>query len=136
MTRAACCGSRYPAPVSSPNAWPRRANVRNQLAVFLVLVGKDFLYPQTEKIAVLAIERAGTWYRPTFLLPVIFTVFAAGLAAQQPTLTLDDAITLARRNNPDYLAQKNDADVADWSVREAYGGLLPGASPSTSFQYH
>ncbi len=83
----------------------------------------------------LAIERAGTWFRPTFLLPVIFTIFAAGLTAQQPTLTLDDAITLARRNNPDYLAQKNDADVADWSVREAYGGLLPGASASTSFQY-
>ncbi|HEX6560022.1 MAG TPA: TolC family protein [Longimicrobiales bacterium] len=62
----------------------------------------------------------------------------AGLQAQQAaqtSLTLEEAIGLARRNNPDFLAQKNDAAVADWSVREAYGGLLPGASASTSFQY-
>jgi outer membrane protein len=66
------------------------------------------------------------------------TVFATGLTAQQPqqgTLTLEDAVTLARRNNPAFLAQKNDAAVADWSVREAYGALLPGASASTSFSY-
>ncbi|MGQ0560476.1 MAG: TolC family protein [Gemmatimonadota bacterium] len=48
---------------------------------------------------------------------------------------MDEAITLARQNNPDFLARKNDATVADWTVREAYGSLLPGASASTSFQY-
>lgn len=69
---------------------------------------------------------------------LLILVFASGLHAQQPqkpTLTLADAITLARANNPEFLAQKNDAIVADWIVKEAYGSLLPGASASTSFQY-
>ena len=64
--------------------------------------------------------------------------FATSLHAQTPqktTLTLDDAISLARRNNPDFLAQKNDADVADWNVREAYGQLMPSANASSSFSY-
>jgi outer membrane protein len=51
------------------------------------------------------------------------------------TLTLDDAITLARRNNPDFLQQANDVTAADWAVRSAYGQLLPGASASTSYNY-
>ena len=69
------------------------------------------------------------------------TIATAALDAQQPaqstqaTLSLEDAIALARRNNPDLLALKNDMEVADWMVREAYGGLLPGASASTSFSY-
>ncbi|MGQ0816242.1 MAG: TolC family protein [Gemmatimonadota bacterium] len=72
------------------------------------------------------------------MLLIIVTTFATGVHAQQQavaTLTLAEAITLARRNNPDFLAQKNDLAVAEWGVREAYGGLLPGASASTSFQY-
>lgn len=55
--------------------------------------------------------------------------------ASGPTLTLDEAISLARRNNPDYLQQANDATLADWTVRSAYGALLPGASASTSYSY-
>ncbi|MBR9991309.1 MAG: TolC family protein [Gemmatimonadetes bacterium] len=51
------------------------------------------------------------------------------------TLTLNDAITLARRNNPDFLQQANDVAAADWAVRSAYGQLLPGASASTSYSY-
>jgi outer membrane protein len=51
------------------------------------------------------------------------------------TLTLEEAIDLARRNNPDYLAQANDITVADWAVRDAYGSLLPGASASTTYGY-
>lgn len=85
----------------------------------------------------LANQRAGVRVRAVLWAPVLFTV-ATSVAAQEsakPTLTLEDAITLARRNNPEYLALRNDADVADWSVREAYGNLLPGASASTSFQY-
>ena len=86
----------------------------------------------------LANERAGAWYRSVGMLTALLLVFVAGLGAQQvqqTTLTLDEAIALARRNNPDFLAQKNDLDVAYWNVREAYGALLPGASASTSFQY-
>jgi outer membrane protein len=57
-------------------------------------------------------------------------------SAQQPAqLSLEDALALARKNNPDFLSQKNDASLADWTVREAYGNLLPGASISTGFGY-
>jgi outer membrane protein len=63
-------------------------------------------------------------------------VFPATGHAQQPaTLTLREAIDLAHRNNPDYLAQANDMAVAEWAVRDAYGSLLPGASASTSYGY-
>lgn len=53
-------------------------------------------------------------------------------AAQQApaTLTLEDAIRLARQYSPTYRQQANDEAVADWDVRAAYGELLPGASAS------
>jgi outer membrane protein len=59
----------------------------------------------------------------------------AAIAQERATLTIEEAIDLARKNNPEFLAQQNDALVADWNVRQAYGQLLPGASASTSFQY-
>jgi outer membrane protein len=62
--------------------------------------------------------------------------FAPAVHAQTvTTLTLADAISLARRNNPDYLQQQNDMTVADWTVRGAYGSLMPNASVSTSYSY-
>ena len=68
------------------------------------------------------------------LLPFIV---ATAAAAQEPvvTLSLDEAIQLARQNNPDFLSQVNDAGVADWAVREAYGALLPGASASMGLSW-
>jgi outer membrane protein len=74
------------------------------------------------------------------LLGATLLASAPALAAQQPaaqgaTLSLPEAITLARRNNPDYLAAENDIRVADWAVRDAYGSLLPGADVSTSFSH-
>ncbi|HSJ14988.1 MAG TPA: TolC family protein [Longimicrobiales bacterium] len=56
-------------------------------------------------------------------------------AQQQATLSLPEAISLARRNNPDYLATENDVRVADWAVRDAWGNLLPGADASTTVSY-
>jgi outer membrane protein len=51
------------------------------------------------------------------------------------TLSLDEALDLARRNNPDYLISEHAASIADWNVREAYGALLPGASVSGSLSW-
>lgn len=51
------------------------------------------------------------------------------------SLTLQEAVALARRNNPDFLATANDIAAADWAVRAAYGSLLPNADASTSFSY-
>src|SRR5690606_10550560 len=68
------------------------------------------------------------------LLVPLFAGFPS--AAQQPaSLTLEEALQLARQNNPDYLAATNDEGLADWSVRSAYGGLLPSASLSGSMTY-
>ena len=56
-------------------------------------------------------------------------------APASATLTLDDAITLARRNNPVYLSQANARRTADAAIRSARGGLLPSADASFSSRY-
>jgi outer membrane protein len=43
-------------------------------------------------------------------------------------LTLEQAIDIARQNNPGLQAARNDEDVANWNVRSAYGALFPSAS--------
>jgi outer membrane protein len=50
-------------------------------------------------------------------------------------LTLDDAISLARRNNPAYLQQANGRRTADAAVRSARGALLPSADASFGSRY-
>jgi outer membrane protein len=60
------------------------------------------------------------------------------LDAQQPaptTLSMDQAIRIARENNPSFLQQVNDIGVARSSVRAAYGNLLPSLSASNSYGY-
>jgi outer membrane protein len=62
--------------------------------------------------------------------------------AQQPapvqvpaTLTLEDAIALARHNNPEFRIQQNAQVTADWAARAAYGAVLPRVNVSTGAQY-
>lgn len=63
------------------------------------------------------------------LAAVAFSMQAA--AAQTPTnLTLDEAIQLARRNNPVYLQTVNARRSADAQLRTAYAALLPSVSAS------
>jgi outer membrane protein len=50
-------------------------------------------------------------------------------------LTLDEAIALAQRNNPQHLQLVNDRRAASAAVRAAYGALLPSASISFSSEY-
>ena len=50
-----------------------------------------------------------------------------GTAAQEfvpIALTLEEAIDIARQNNPGLQAALNDEDVANWNVRSAYGSLF------------
>jgi len=56
-------------------------------------------------------------------------------APASPLLTLDDAIGLARRNNPVYLQQGMARRTADASVRSAKGALLPSADASFGTRY-
>jgi len=65
---------------------------------------------------------------------------ADGLEAQSSTaagqaLTLDEAISIARRSNPVYLQTSNNRRSADARVRSAYGALLPSVSSSFSSAY-
>jgi outer membrane protein len=59
----------------------------------------------------------------------------SGPASNSATLTLDDAVSLARRNNPVYLSQASARRTADASVRSAKGALLPSADASFSGRY-
>jgi len=47
------------------------------------------------------------------------------------SLTLEQAIEIARGRNPAYLQSRNDQVQADWDVREAYGQWLPSASATS-----
>ncbi len=54
--------------------------------------------------------------------------------AQMPgTLTLDDALRIARENNPDYIKVQNDPDVAAAQVRRSWAALLPNVNTSLGF---
>ena len=62
----------------------------------------------------------------------------AQLPAQAPTtatLSLSEALQQARNNNPQYRQRLNNASTARWSVRNAYGQLLPSASVSGGMDY-
>jgi outer membrane protein len=50
-------------------------------------------------------------------------------------LTLEEAIAIARRNNPTFLQTSNGLRTADMQVRAAYGALLPSANTSFSTRY-
>jgi len=63
--------------------------------------------------------------------PVVVT----GSTQANPVLTLEDAIGLARRNNPVYLQQTMARRTADASVRSAKGALLPSADASFGTRY-
>lgn len=55
-------------------------------------------------------------------------------AAQRSTLLLEEAISLARRNNPAHLSTINNRRTADAAVRSAQGQLLPSADASLNAQ--
>jgi outer membrane protein len=56
-------------------------------------------------------------------------------AAPPSILTMDQAVALAHRNNPDFLAAKNNQRNASLELRSAYGALLPQLSANLSGQY-
>lgn len=64
---------------------------------------------------------------------------ARPLGAQEqavpPALSLEQAIEIARTHNPGFRQTRNDADLAGWSVRQAWGALLPQASASAGVQW-
>src|SRR5690606_17086891 len=65
-------------------------------------------------------------------LAILLALIPALLVAQEPpaTLTLEEAIELARAYNPDFRVRANDEVAADWQVRSAYAALLPSVNVS------
>jgi len=65
-------------------------------------------------------------------------VLPFGLGAQEtvpPRLTLEQALEIARGNNPGFLQTRNDAELADWDVREATSQFFPQATASAGVQW-
>ena len=71
------------------------------------------------------------------LATVSLALAAASLVAQQTPrmLTLEEAVDMARRNNPGFLSTENDLPSADWQVRQAYGAFLPRVDASAGGGY-
>ena len=68
-------------------------------------------------------------------LPVAAILIAAQTASAQSTpatLTLDEAVQLARRNNPLFLQTVNARRAADANVRQAYATFLPSVNANMS----
>src|SRR5436305_11855721 len=63
-------------------------------------------------------------------------VFAQAATSRGTSLTLDDAIMTAQRNNPQFLNVQNGLRSANAQVRQTYGALLPQVSSNfrTSYQ--
>ena len=80
-------------------------------------------------------ERVAT--RAVLTALVLLALAATVLVAQRaPTsLTLEEAITLAKGNNPLYLSTQNDMAAANWQTREAYAAFLPTVNVSGTAAY-
>jgi len=69
-------------------------------------------------------------------LTVVLGGLPASLNAQEvETLSLDRAVEMAVRNNPEYLRRANDRDPANWQVRQAWGSLIPSVSARGNANY-
>ena len=69
------------------------------------------------------------------LTTALFLLAGPGVAQDPVAMSLEEAIAIALENNPDYRAQVNDENVADWGVRSAYANLLPSATASGGVSY-
>lgn len=73
----------------------------------------------------------------TFALASIL-LLPARVTAQEAVparLSLEQAIQIARGGNPGFRQTRNDAELADWNVREAYSQFFPQATASAGVQW-
>ena len=69
------------------------------------------------------------------LIPGIGTRPASSQEQVPASLSLEEALRIALRNNPGMQAVRNDITVADWNLNSAYGALLPSASLNSSLSW-
>ncbi len=60
-----------------------------------------------------------------------------GFAQEQlpSSLSLDEAVEIALRHSPLHQAELNNADLAEWNIKAAYGALIPSATASSSLSW-
>jgi outer membrane protein len=63
----------------------------------------------------------------------VFVATPAVAQEQLPRMTLEEALAIARQNNPAYRRALVDRNAASWSVRRQYGTFIPGISASMSW---
>ena len=65
---------------------------------------------------------------------LLLAVSASSVMGQEvpSELTLEEAIALARNNNPTFLSTANDQAAASWQVREAWAQFVPSVTTSVS----
>jgi outer membrane protein len=72
-------------------------------------------------------------------LATVALLLTPGFVAAQDrvpsSLSLEQALDIARANNPGFRQTRNDADLADWNVREAYSAFFPQATASAGVQW-
>ena len=73
--------------------------------------------------------------RAVVLIAAMATAPIAAQEAVPSSLSLADALEIARSNNPSFLQTRNDEALADWDVRAAYGALLPSASAGSGVSW-
>jgi outer membrane protein len=91
-----------------------------------------FSYRTTTPVAAgRAVRRASILIAAALLAPA--TSIAQEAAA--PTLSLQEAISTAREQNPTFLSRQSELGVARWQVRSASADFLPSVNATTSFGY-
>ena len=77
---------------------------------------------------------AGLFITVVLLAPFAFTYPLFGQEVRG-TLSLGDALRLARQNNPTFLQTANDESAADWAFKESLGAFLPSLDANMNGQY-
>lgn len=77
----------------------------------------------------------GRLFRAALLVTMAIPAGSAAQETAPATLSLAEAIDLARRNNPEFRATANDGTVAAWQAREAYGRFIPSLTVNTGLSY-
>lgn len=90
-----------------------------------------------QRVTRMADWEAGHAKRAAVLTAAVFLATAAmALGQETVSLTLDEAIELARENNPTFLSTQNNEAQFDWGVRQATSNLiLPSFTANASATY-
>jgi outer membrane protein len=81
-------------------------------------------------------HKHGAFRAIILVVGLLWLAVPAGAQERVPDrLGLEDALSIARLNNPTLLQWQNDLELANWDVRSAYGALLPDASLSSGISW-